>query len=70
MNIPMQTFMIQNSNLKIDFHPSDKNFLIIRNCSFEAGSKLCAKYSASGHGVGKENNDFAIGNFGRYNNSK
>ena len=67
MDILQQQFIQQNSKLVIDFHPSDKSFLIIRHCTFDKGSELCKKYKASGSNVGKSSQDFAIGDFGKYN---
>lgn len=67
MTVSMHTFLEKNSKLKIESHPSDINFLIVRNCNQLEGQKLCKKYSASGLICGKESQDFMIGNFGRYN---
>lgn len=70
MNLAMRTFKQQNPKLDVSKHPSDNSFLILKNCSLATGGKLCAKYGASGHVVGKNDTDFAIGNFGRYSNLK
>lgn len=67
MTVNQQIFIEQNPKLKIDFHPSDKNFFIVRNCNQLEGDKLCKKYRASGLLCGKNNEDFMIGNFGKYN---
>ena len=66
MTVKQQIFMEQNPNLKIDNHPSDTNFLIVRNCDLKTGAKLCAKYGASGSLCGKNSEHFKIGNFGKY----
>lgn len=66
MNLLQQNFIQQEKKLQIELHPSDVNFLIIKNCTFEKGSKLCAKYKASGMSSGKNHEDFQIGNFGKY----
>jgi hypothetical protein len=67
MTVKQQIFVEQNLKLKIDLHPSDTKFLIVRNCNFNKGSELCKKYKASGMSSGKNSEDFQIGNFGRYN---
>ena len=66
MIVEMEAFITQNSKLNLEFHPSDKKALVVRNCSFENGAKLCEKYGASGHSVGKNEEHFAITNFGQY----
>ena len=67
MTIEQQIFVEQNKKLKIDCHPSDTKFLIVRNCDFKTGAELCKKYRASGMSSGKNSEDFQIGNFGKYN---
>jgi hypothetical protein len=67
-NQSVQSSFVHNESkkFKIEFHPSDHNFLVVKNCSESEGSKLCAKYGASGIPAGKESKDYSIGNFGRY----
>jgi len=67
MTVAQQIFIEQNNKLKIDFHPTDINFFIVRNCNEIEGEKLCKKYRASGLTCGKNREHFMIGNFGRYN---
>lgn len=60
------SFIQNEKGFKIEFHPTDHDFLIVKNCSEEKGAKLCAKYGASGLPSGKDSKDYAIGNFGCY----
>jgi hypothetical protein len=54
-------------NLKVESHPSNINFLIIKNCSEKQGQDLCKKFKASGSICGKNGEHYKIGNFGKYN---
>lgn len=67
MNTLIKEFKEDNKKLIIDSHPTQTQFIIIRNCTFKQGAELCKKYKAFGRSCGKHYQDFKIGNFGQYN---
>jgi hypothetical protein len=60
-------YYAENLKLEVESHPSDVNFLIIKNCCEKQGQELCKKFKASGSACGKNGEHYKIGNFGKYN---